>query len=82
MFNVKTRKIQLIDSCNAGFHGSSLCVFNNNYLIKIGGYNKGIEGEINNLYAELYDIKNNKWHEITQIEYQNTTAAFKPFRTD
>ena len=32
---------------------------------------------------ELYDIKNNKWHEITKIEYSNTTnaALFKPVRT-
>ena len=58
-----------------------MCVFNNNYLIKIGGYNRLIKDE-NNLYLELYDIKNNKWHEITQIEYSTKPiTALKPVRT-
>ena len=79
VFNVKTGKVELIDPFYTAFSSPSLCAFNNNeYLLKIGGYNGKIKEEINNLYVELYDIKNNKWHKITNIK---NTTAFKPVRT-
>ena len=79
MFNIKTRKVELIAPLHTAFDDSSVCVFNNNsYLLKIGGDNDEIKEDKNNLYVELYDIKNNKWHEITNIEY---STPFKPVRT-
>ena len=79
MFNIKTRKVELIAPLNTAFSDSSVCVFNNNsYLFKIGGFNYEIKEDINNLYVELYDIKNNKWHKITNIEY---STPFKPVLT-
>ena len=78
MFNIKTRKVELIAPLHTAFSTSSVCVFNNNqYLVKIGGWNSEIK-EDNNLFVELYDIKNNKWHEITNIEY---STPFKPVLT-
>ena len=66
---------------HTGFQNLRLCVFNNNYLVKVGGDKGDIEDE-HDLLLELYDIKNNKWYEITQaqIEYSDTTT-FKPVRT-
>ena len=62
IFDTKSMKTRPIAPLRKPCAAPSLCIFNDDFLIKIGGYNQSVNRE--DLMVEVYDISQNIWKSL------------------